>query len=216
MTRKLLPLVDAFRAILRTTHPERADLQQIDSLRWFHARKGLIDDRGRVFGDQKDRPAYEAYEVLKADVKSQKIRLHGCLNGALPADINPIDASEGELGVFAGTLKIYQGKGTFRTARTYTSVHCYAVDLPMPKGKGGRKPIVDWQVVFVELERLMDHHNEFSPDDPEWNAQARLVEALQKFCSDKFGIEPDKNTIEGRIKEPLAIWREQLARCPKT
>jgi hypothetical protein len=95
-------------------------------------------------------------------------------------------------------------------------IYLLKADLAPRKGKGGRKPIVDWKVVFVELERLMDHYDEFGADVPEWNAQARLIEALQKFCSDKFGIEPDKNTIEGRIKGPLAQWREQRTRRPET
>jgi hypothetical protein len=103
--------------------------------------------------DQADAPAYAAFDLLKAGVKSQKIRLRGCLNGALPGDIDPIDAREGELDVFAGTLKIYEGKATFRTARTYTSVHCYTDDLPAstqpvaqglpsapPKAIGSRTP----------------------------------------------------------------------------
>jgi hypothetical protein len=36
---KHLPVADAFRAILRTTYPERTDLMQIDSYRWFHDRR---------------------------------------------------------------------------------------------------------------------------------------------------------------------------------
>jgi hypothetical protein len=101
--------------------------------------------------------------------------------------------------IAASALEHFEGKGN-----------------PPRRGVGGRKPIVDWKVVFVELKRLMDHYDEFGADVPEWNAQARLVEALQKFCSDKFGIEPDKNTIEGRIKEPLAQWREQRTHRPET
>jgi hypothetical protein len=226
---KLLPTGDAFRAILRSAHPEREDLHHIDSNRWFHDRRGKILDRN-VIHDQADEPAYEALDLLKAGIAGQKIRLRGSLNGAPHADVDPIDARDGELGVFDETLKIYESKPNFRISRKYTSVHCYADDLPLQKGKddgpaspqplskgkGGRKPIVDWGVVFAEFERLMDHHNEFSPDDPEWNAQARLIEGLQKFCCDKFGIEPDKNTIGGRIKGPLAQWREQKAKHPKT
>jgi hypothetical protein len=205
---KHLPIADAFRAILRTTHPERTDLQQIDSYRWFHERK-VIMVGNNLIQDQADEPAYAALDLLKAGVKGQKIRLRGVLKNALPDDIDPIDAREGELDVFAATLKIYESKETFRTSRIYTSVYCYAADLPRAKGKGGRPPIVNWPTVFTELERLMDHHDEFGPDAPDWNAQARLVEALQEFCLDKFGVEPDKNTIEANIKAPLAKWRER-------
>ena len=126
-----LPVADAFRAILRTTHPERTDLQQIDSIRWFHDRRRVMVG-GELIHDHLDAPAYAAFDLLKAGVKSQKIRLRGMLKNALPDDIDPIDAREGDLDVFAGTLKIYESKATFRTARTYTSVHCYADDLPVP------------------------------------------------------------------------------------
>jgi hypothetical protein len=129
---KLLSTGEAFRAILRSAHPERVDLHHIDSNQWFLDRRGLIVGRDLIH-DLADEPAYAAYDLLKADVKGQKIRLHGCLNGALAADIDPIDAREGKLDVFAAVLKIYESKDTFRTSRTYTSVHCYADDLPLPR-----------------------------------------------------------------------------------
>ena len=132
----LLSTVEAFRAILRAKHPEREDLQQIDSYRWFHDRKVVMVDNNLI-QDLADEPAYAAFDLIKAGVKSQKIRLRGCLNGALADDIDPIDAREGELDVFAGTLKIYERKATLRTARTYTSVHCYADDLPLPRDGTG-------------------------------------------------------------------------------
>lgn len=80
-----------------------------------------------------------------------------------------------------------------------------------PKGKGGRPPKFDRGAVAAEVQRLMDHHDEFSPDDPEWNAQARLVEAI---C-EKFG-EAAPSTVEDYIKEPLAKWRERKAGRPET
>jgi hypothetical protein len=208
---KHLPVVDAFRAILRTTYPERTDLQQIDSYRWFHDRRRVIVG-GDLIHDQADAPAYDALDQLKAGVKGQKIRLRGVLKNALPADIDPIDARDGHLDVFAETLKIYESKDTLRTARIYTSVHCYADDLPAAKGKGGRRPVMDRTAVAVEVKRLMDHHDEFSDDDQEWNAQARLVDAIR----DKFAPEAADSTIEKYIKEPLAIWRELRSRRPKT
>jgi hypothetical protein len=212
---KILPIADAFRAIIRATNPEREDLQQIDSYRWFHDRQKVMSD-GHLIHDQADAPAYAALDLLKANVKGQKIRLRGVLENAQPDDIDPIDAREGELDVFAGTLKIYESKATFRISRIYTGVHCCADDLPLSKGKGGRPPVVDWTVVSRELKRLMDYHDEFGADVPEWNAQARLVECLQRFCLEKFGIEPANSTIEGHIKEPLAIWREKKASRPET
>jgi hypothetical protein len=135
--KKLLPIVDAFRTILRSTHPEREDLQQIDSYQWFHDRK-TVSLNGRIYHDQADEPAYAALDLLNAGVKGQKIRVYGCLNGALAADIDPIDAREGELHVFAAELKIYESKDTSRTSRKYTVLHVYADDLALPKDDGDK------------------------------------------------------------------------------
>jgi hypothetical protein len=219
---KLLLLADAFRAILRSKHPEREDLQQIDSYQWFYRRRRRIVGRN-VIHDQADEPAYAAYDLLKAGIKGQKIRLHGCLNGALAADINPIDAREGELYVFADgggwptqkqvpRLEIYESKGSRHPSRTYTHVHCYTDDLQLPKGKGGKPPRLDRAAVSAEVGRLMDHHGEISPDDPDWNALVRLYDALRQ----KFGLELADSTLESYVKEPLAKWRELNKAPPKT
>src|SRR5450759_4701203 len=130
---KHMPVVDAFRAILRTNHPERVDLHQIDSIQWFQKRRRVIsihDGKRVIFHDLADAPAFDAYDLLKESVKSQKIRIRGMLESANVQieDIDPIYAREGELDIFAGTLKIYAGKATSRTARLYTSVHCYTDD----------------------------------------------------------------------------------------
>jgi hypothetical protein len=95
-------------------------------------------------------------------------------------------------------------------------IYLLQADVAPPKGKGGRKTVVDWSTVDKEVERLMDHHMEFGADAPDWNAQARLVEAIQRFCFDKFGTEPGKTTVEDRIKEPLAKWRARRTARPKT
>jgi hypothetical protein len=133
---KYLPLPDAFRALLRTTHPERTDLQQIDSIHWFHDRKTVRLER-KIYHDQADAPAFDAYDLLVASVKSHKIRIRGMLEGANAQieDIDQIYAREGKLDIFPGTLKVFAGKASFRIARTYTGVDCYADDLPLPIGQ---------------------------------------------------------------------------------
>jgi hypothetical protein len=78
---------------------------------------------------------------------------------------------------------------------------------PKQAGRGGRPPLVDWTVAKAEIFRLMDHHGEFSADDPEWNAQVRLEEAIQKFCVSKFGVEPATSTSRGHLGEALRDWR---------
>jgi hypothetical protein len=205
---------EAFCRIVAVIHPENPGLgKKVTGPHWHY----------ELPRDSRDALACgNALGFLAANVSAGKISAQGIRKGTEHDGPKPINTAE----LRTGILKVWDGTLECRTdgegGRLYRSVFLSMADLnraigaPATKGKGGRKPIVDWGVVFVELERLMDHHNEFSPDDPEWNAQARLVEALQKFCSDKFGIEPDKNTIEGRIKEPLSQWREQKAKHPET
>jgi hypothetical protein len=83
----------------------------------------------------------------------------------------------------------------------------FVAQLAGPKGKGGRPPKFDRAVVAAEVHRLMVHHGEFSADDPEWNGQARLIEALRQ----RFG-EASDSTFEEYIKEPLATWRSGTRR----
>lgn len=91
-----------------------------------------------------------------------------------------------------------------------------AIDLAKPANKGGRPPAVDWKVVKDEVFRLMDYNRDFGPDDPDWNAQARLEEALEDYCETEFGKRPAKSTIQLRIKPWLEEWRNSKARCPET
>jgi hypothetical protein len=72
---------------------------------------------------------------------------------------------------------------------------------------GGRKPVADWKMVEEEIFRLMNYHGEFSSDDPEWNAQARLEEAIADFCEDKFKKLPSETTIKEHVRQTLERWR---------
>ena len=73
---------------------------------------------------------------------------------------------------------------------------------------GGRPFVVNWSMVDEEVFRLMNDNGEFSVDDPEWNAQARLENAIADFCETKFGIRPGETTIKDHIREPLRRWRQ--------
>jgi hypothetical protein len=56
----------------------------------------------------------------------------------------------------------------------------------------------------------MDHHDEFSLDDPEWKSQADLERAiLDKFVLS--GKTPAESTVRDLIGEPLAQWGAQKA-----
>jgi hypothetical protein len=71
--------------------------------------------------------------------------------------------------------------------------------------RGGRPPAYDWDAIRKAAFELMDHHDEFSVDDPEWNAQARLEE---KLC-DRFGV--GTSALRARLPNILKDWRKLKA-----
>ena len=74
----------------------------------------------------------------------------------------------------------------------------------------GRKPSYHRPSVRKWVFDLMEHHDEFSPDDPQWKAQADLERAiLEKFALS--GKHPAESTVRALIREPLAQWRAQKA-----
>jgi hypothetical protein len=79
---------------------------------------------------------------------------------------------------------------------------------PAPK-KRGPKFQFDWSAVEGEAIRLMDKHGDFSPLNPNWNAQARLESALLNFCSQTFAREPGQTQLRTHISEWLKSWRQR-------
>jgi hypothetical protein len=77
------------------------------------------------------------------------------------------------------------------------------------RGKGGRRPVVNWTMADQEVHRLMDHHSEFSVDDPKWNARARLEEAVGDFCETTFGIRPSETALKVHVGKSLEQWRQR-------
>jgi hypothetical protein len=79
------------------------------------------------------------------------------------------------------------------------------------KHTGGRKATYDWLAIEQETDRLMDHHDDFSDDDPEWNKQAQLEKALLDFCQRTDRRVPDVSLLrkKNRIPQWLANWRER-------
>lgn len=78
---------------------------------------------------------------------------------------------------------------------------------PAKKTKPGRKRQYDKAMLAGHLDNLMEHHSHFSSDDPEWNAQARLVEKAIEFCSQKFGIDLALSTAKTEAKEAADRYR---------
>jgi hypothetical protein len=72
----------------------------------------------------------------------------------------------------------------------------------------GRPPAYDWSGAIQKFaEKLMDYHGEFSQDDPKWNAQARLEEAITNEFS------PEKSAVRDWLKNSnfLINWRKAKA-----
>jgi hypothetical protein len=68
------------------------------------------------------------------------------------------------------------------------------------KKKAGRKGH-DWKAVEKRVFKLMDHNDDFSADDPDWNSPARLVEQLEETT----GIA--RPTLYAHIWPMIEKWR---------
>ena len=71
----------------------------------------------------------------------------------------------------------------------------------------GPRDAYPWKKIEAKLIRLMDHHGDFSADDPEWNAQARLEEKLMVFCEEECRRSPSPSQLRTRVRPWLAAWR---------
>jgi len=88
------------------------------------------------------------------------------------------------------------------------SLRCWLAELAgKPAPRRGPKPKFEWAAIEVEAARLMDHHGDFSPDDAEWDAQARLEKKLLAFCSERYGREPSLTQLRKHVGEVLTRWR---------
>jgi hypothetical protein len=198
---KLVPLADAFRMVLRAESTERPKFaDEINPLYFqFPASMGATESEMTT--------AKAVKEKLRLAILQQHVRLHGCIEGGSAADVNVIEIQQNGIYWFKGEVH-------YRDGRKCLNVHCYEDEiraLAKKTGKGGRPTKFDRAAVAAEIERLMDHHGEFSADDPDWNAQERLKEALRE----KFG-EAAPSTFDDYIVEPLAKWRAKKAEHPKT
>ena len=62
----------------------------------------------------------------------------------------------------------------------------------------GPPPKYAWDAIREEAFRLMNHHGDFSDDNPAWDRQARLEEELQLFCANKFGKDKEPSPSAAR------------------
>jgi hypothetical protein len=73
---------------------------------------------------------------------------------------------------------------------------------PKIRQKRGRKPH-DWKSIEEAVIDLMGHHGEFSPVDPEWDCQERLLERLQE----KSGI--SRTSLAEHVPAMVHRWLVQ-------
>jgi hypothetical protein len=74
-----------------------------------------------------------------------------------------------------------------------------------PKSSRGRKPKWDWQAIEKFVFDRMEHHGEFSPDDPEWRGIADLEREIQERFGG--GIGPSHSTL-ACLPEMVERWRK--------
>jgi hypothetical protein len=81
-----------------------------------------------------------------------------------------------------------------------------------PPRKRGAKERIQWDRIKTEMTRLMDHHGDFDPADPEWNAQARLEEALKQYCQQQFSEAPSDGALRQKLPDWLGEWRSKKSK----
>ncbi|WP_375460036.1 hypothetical protein, partial [uncultured Enterovirga sp.] len=77
--------------------------------------------------------------------------------------------------------------------------------LQQPARRRGAKPKVDWDQMRKRALELFSYHGAFRPDDPSWNAQARLETALIEYAAATQKVELGVSTVRERI----TLWRSE-------
>jgi hypothetical protein len=126
---KMIPLIEAFRRVLRARYPARLALaDEIESFRWFWK---PFD--GSIRPPEEVQAAADACDVLRDAIASQSVRLLGRLNGARADDIHATEIDRRGIGIFTNDLEVYEPRTEhtdFKVLpRKYTHVHCYAEDI---------------------------------------------------------------------------------------
>ena len=77
------------------------------------------------------------------------------------------------------------------------------------KRKPGPKPDFKWELIEAKCYELMDDNGDFMLDDPKWDCQARLEEALMEFCQKTPQGEPGPSTLREKLPDWLSAWRKR-------
>jgi hypothetical protein len=75
-----------------------------------------------------------------------------------------------------------------------------------PKAKPGRKPKWDWIAIGKFVAEQMNHYDDFSNDDPNWQGMADLERAVQEhFAGNEGG--PPHGTLQPYLSAMVEAWR---------
>jgi hypothetical protein len=172
-------------------------------------------------------PVWSSNRVLTWITYRKPDRLESSWGGAIlyhnAEDPRPLLLHALQLGKIRAILRgefVLPQKWANRTAQELTDARFYQRDVlalwptdidaqKKKRPKVGRTPSLDWNMVRVEMRRLMDYHGDFQSADPEWNAQARLEKKLLAYCSKIFKREPAPSTIRHYLKNWLVEWKKQ-------
>jgi hypothetical protein len=126
MTEKKITLAESFRTVLRATYSKRPALaDEIQSDQYFHCIPINRDTGSRDHPEAQ--AASDALDMLKNAIVGKQIRVCGCLDPNLPADIDPTEVTRtSDIHVFAGTIEVHR-RGV--TLRMYRNVHCYESEI---------------------------------------------------------------------------------------
>jgi hypothetical protein len=75
-----------------------------------------------------------------------------------------------------------------------------------PKVKSGRKPKWDWIAIGKFIAEQMNHHDDFSADDPNWQGMADLERAVQEHFAGNDGG-PPHGTLQPYLSAMVEAWR---------
>lgn len=206
MSAGLLPILEAYRTLLRSRYPKREDLIEIISADRLIYAKGFGIDPG---------PAHEILALLRNGVTEQKIRLIGVLNNEMPTEIHPLETRVGSLDVFNSAFSIYESKGTFRKNRTYTNIHCYAADLPIElaqRRRAGAPEKYDWEEIKLFTYQQLDADGDFAREKDQvdgWRTAADLYRRIEDHLGDDHC--PGLAQLKKRVPPIVEGWRRMKA-----
>ena len=95
----------------------------------------------------------------------------------------------------------------YLAARVPVSAPLAAMPPSKSERRRGRPDAYNWTQIEAEVVKLMIHHGEFSPDDPAWDAPAKLKKAILQYCRNTWDCEPGVTQLGRHLSAALDQWR---------